>query len=58
MLAEWLAAMFLPDLWEEGINAGLLNYSFNGNSINNRSNHNAGKSKLCIFEFTEWHQHW
>ncbi|HHL9620496.1 TPA: fimbria/pilus outer membrane usher protein [Escherichia coli] len=33
-----------PDLWEEGINAGLLNYSFNGNSINNRSNHNAGKS--------------
>ncbi|HBH4927142.1 TPA: fimbria/pilus outer membrane usher protein [Escherichia coli] len=23
-----------PDLWEEGINAGLLNYSFNGNSIN------------------------
>ncbi|RYH88860.1 FimD/PapC N-terminal domain-containing protein, partial [Escherichia coli] len=25
-----------PDLWEEGINAGLLNYSFNGNSINNR----------------------
>lgn len=28
-----------PDLWEEGINAGLLNYSFNGNSINNRSNH-------------------
>ncbi|WP_428844939.1 FimD/PapC N-terminal domain-containing protein [Escherichia coli] len=29
-----------PDLWEEGINAGLLNYSFNGNSINNRSNHN------------------
>lgn len=32
-----------PDLWEEGINAGLLNYSFNGNSINNRSNHNAGK---------------
>lgn len=27
-----------PDLWEEGINAGLLNYSFNGNSINNRRN--------------------
>ncbi|HFQ9569900.1 TPA: fimbria/pilus outer membrane usher protein [Escherichia coli] len=26
-----------PELWEEGINAGLLNYSFNGNSINNRS---------------------
>ncbi|MCZ5723399.1 FimD/PapC N-terminal domain-containing protein [Escherichia coli] len=25
-----------PDLWEEGINAGLLNYSFNGNSINNQ----------------------
>ena len=22
-----------PDLWEEGINAGLLNYSFNGNSL-------------------------
>ncbi len=31
MSAEWLAAMFLL---EEGINAGLLNYSFNGNSIN------------------------
>ncbi|EFL7371830.1 fimbrial biogenesis outer membrane usher protein [Escherichia coli] len=36
-----------PDLWEEGINAGLLNYSFNGNSINNRSNHNAGKSNYA-----------
>ncbi len=35
------------DLWEEGINAGLLNYSFNGNSINNRSNHNAGKSNYA-----------
>ncbi len=22
-----------PDLWEEGINAGLLNYSFNGNLL-------------------------
>lgn len=31
------------DLWEEGINAGLLNYSFNGNFINNCSNYNAGK---------------
>ncbi|EFE2562897.1 fimbrial biogenesis outer membrane usher protein [Escherichia coli] len=36
-----------PELWEEGINAGLLNYSFNGNSINNRSNHNAGKSNYA-----------
>ncbi|WP_171722649.1 hypothetical protein, partial [Shigella sonnei] len=27
--------------------AGLLNYSFNGNSINNRSNHNAGKSNYA-----------
>lgn len=36
-----------PDLWEEGINAGLLNYSFNGNSINNRGNHNAGKSNYA-----------
>ena len=36
-----------PNLWEEGINAGLLNYSFNGNSINNRSNHNAGKSNYA-----------
>ncbi|HAN9205742.1 TPA: fimbrial biogenesis outer membrane usher protein, partial [Escherichia coli] len=36
-----------PDLWEEGINAGLLNYSFDGNSINNRSNHNAGKSNYA-----------
>ena len=36
-----------PDLWEEGIYAGLLNYSFNGNSINNRSNHNAGKSNYA-----------
>ncbi|EJS8750137.1 fimbrial biogenesis outer membrane usher protein [Escherichia coli] len=36
-----------PDLWEEGINAGLLNYSFNGNSINNRSNYNAGKSNYA-----------
>ena len=34
-------------LWEEGINAGLLNYSFNGNSINNRGNHNAGKSNYA-----------
>ncbi|EOT8867020.1 FimD/PapC N-terminal domain-containing protein, partial [Escherichia coli] len=33
-----------PDLWEEGINAGLLNYSFNGNSINNHSHRNAGKT--------------
>lgn len=35
MLAEWPALCFL--IQEEGINAGLLNYSFNGNSINNRS---------------------
>lgn len=27
-----------PDLWEEGINAGLLNYSFNGNFINDSVN--------------------
>ncbi len=47
MLAEWLAAMFLLICGEEGINAGLLNYSFNGNSINNRSNHNAGKSNYA-----------
>ncbi|EFH0417326.1 fimbrial biogenesis outer membrane usher protein [Escherichia coli] len=39
-----------PDLWEEGINAGLLNYSFNGNSINNRSNHNAGKSNYAYLK--------
>lgn len=31
-----------PDLWEEGINAGLLNYSFNGNSINNRMTNLSG----------------
>lgn len=43
-----------PDLWEEGINAGLLNYSFNGNSINNRSNHNAGKSNYAYLKEGNW----
>jgi len=38
-----------PDLWEDGINAGLINYSFSGNSINSKSNRNSGNRLLLSY---------
>lgn len=36
-----------PEMWDEGINAGLLNYSFSGNNINSKHNRNSGNSNYA-----------
>ena len=36
-----------PDLWEDGINAGVINYSFSGNSIHSKSRRSSGNSNYA-----------
>lgn len=36
-----------PAFWDEGINAGLLNYTFNGNNVNSKRNRNSGNSNYA-----------
>lgn len=36
-----------PEMWDEGINAGLLNYTFTGNNINSKHNRNSGNSNYA-----------
>ncbi|WP_249215809.1 fimbrial biogenesis usher protein [Citrobacter sp. JGM124] len=36
-----------PDLWEDGINAGIVNYSFSGNNINSKNNRSSGNSNYA-----------
>ncbi len=44
-----------PELWDNGITAGLINYNFTGNNAHNTT---GGSSRLRLSESTERPEHW
>ncbi|HAW5328905.1 TPA: fimbrial biogenesis outer membrane usher protein [Escherichia coli] len=48
LMSNRLSGDVSPDLWDEGINAGLLNYSFNGNNTKDRNGFDSNTAYLNL----------